>query len=164
MGRSRVTAALGKAVRLLLLSLQLRHDAALVPMLRRVSREALASCRVAPGDVDDLELLVAELATNVVRHARAPHFRVDLELFDGLAVVTVTDTGKGFERQRVPPPGTERVEGVLWGGTGANGDGTRIGGFGLPLVETLADDVEYLPANPHGTVVRAKRRYAVAEA
>lgn len=142
----------------LLLSLHLPDDVAHISMLRRISREALTSCKVAARDVDDLELLVGELATNAVIHARAPRYRVDLELYDGLAVVTVSDTGKGFERSAARPPGTRREsDGMDWDGF----DGERIGGWGLPLVETLADEVEYLSANPHGTVVRARRQFGL---
>lgn len=98
----------------LLLPLNLPDDVAHVPMLRRVSREALSSCKVSPRDVDDLELLIGELATNAVRHARAPNFRVDLELYEGFAVVTVTDAGRGFRREKVPQPGTERLGPSAW--------------------------------------------------
>jgi hypothetical protein len=66
-------------MRLLLLSVQLRDDAAHVPMLRRMSRDALCTSGVERRDVEDLEVLVAELATNAIRHARAPSFLVDLE-------------------------------------------------------------------------------------
>ncbi|MES2464798.1 MAG: ATP-binding protein [Armatimonadota bacterium] len=129
-----------------------------IPMLRRISREALGSSSASARDVDDLELLIGELAANAVRHARAPYYRLDLEIYDGLAVVTVTDTGSGFQRDKVPEPGTERLD----DGVGLDGfDGGRIGGWGLPMVESLADSVEYLPANPHGTVVRASRRFAL---
>jgi anti-sigma regulatory factor (Ser/Thr protein kinase) len=142
----------------ILLSLQLPDDVAHIPMLRRISREALSSCSASHRDVDDLELLIGELAANAARHAHAPYYRMDLELYDGLAVVTVTDTGSGFERDRVPQPGTVRVD----EDSGINGfDEARIGGWGLPMVETLADSVEYLPANPHGTVVRASRRFKI---
>ncbi len=140
----------------ILLSLQLPDDVAHIPMLRRISREALSSCSASGPDVDDLELLIGELAANAARHAHAPYYRMDLELYDGLAVVTVTDTGSGFRRDAVPQPGTERVDDSL------SSDGlevARIGGWGLPMVETLADCVEYLPANPHGTVVRASKRF-----
>jgi anti-sigma regulatory factor (Ser/Thr protein kinase) len=136
-------------------------------MLRRMSRDALCTSGVDPRDVDDLEVLIAELATNAIRHARAPSFRVDLELYEGLAIITVTDVGKGFERDRVPMPGSERWDTNLFGGEQEAGDNglavqPRIGGFGLPMVETLADHVEYLPAYPRGTVVRARRRVQVA--
>jgi anti-sigma regulatory factor (Ser/Thr protein kinase) len=139
----------------ILLSLQLPDDVAHIPMLRRVSREALTSCKASPSDVDEMELLIGELAANAARHAHAPFYRMDLELYDGLAVVTVTDTGSGFQRDRVPDPGTVRLD----NGVGPDGfEGPRIGGWGLPMVETLADSVEYLPGNPQGTVVRASRR------
>ncbi len=64
-----------------------------------------------------------------------------------------------LRRVRVPDPGTERRNDGLGFDTFG---GERFGGWGLPMVETLADTVEYLPANPHGTVVRASRRIAVS--
>lgn len=140
----------------ILLSLQLPDEVAHIPMLRRVTRETLSSCNASPRDVDDLELLIGELASNAARHARSPHYRVDLELYDDLAVVTVTDAGSGFKREEVEEVGTERLD----DGVGMDSfDGERFGGWGLPMVESLADSVEYLPANPHGTVVRASRRF-----
>jgi anti-sigma regulatory factor (Ser/Thr protein kinase) len=81
-----------------------------------------------------------------------------MELDESLAVVTVTDTGSGFKREEVEEVGTARLD----DGVGINGfDGGRFGGFGLPMVESLADSVEYFPANPHGTVVRATRRFTL---
>jgi anti-sigma regulatory factor (Ser/Thr protein kinase) len=35
----------------------------------------------------------------------------------------------------------------------------RIGGFGLPLVHSIADKVDIQPNVPHGTVVRAVKRF-----
>jgi anti-sigma regulatory factor (Ser/Thr protein kinase) len=134
-----------------------------------MSRDALCTSGVDPRDVDNLEVLVAELATNAIRHTRAPSFRVDLQLYEGLAVITVTDAGKGFERDKVPVPGSERWD-TKWfegeqeaGGNKLAVQQPRIGGFGLPMVETLADQVEYLPAYPRGTVVRARRRVAMVQ-
>lgn len=139
------------------LALDLPEDAAHLPMVRRVAREALASCRVGGQDLDDIETLVGELTTNAVRHSgSASGYRVEVSLSDGAAVVTVADQGTGFDRSSVAAAGTERA-GDSAGGDAGEG---RFGGWGLPLVEALADRVEFTPGEPSGTVVRAEKRLA----
>jgi anti-sigma regulatory factor (Ser/Thr protein kinase) len=66
-------------------------------------------------------LLVSELATNAVRHAGTPWFSVELDRRPGLLHVEVRDAGRGFDGER-----GER-------------DPDREGGFGLLLVERVAD-------------------------
>jgi anti-sigma regulatory factor (Ser/Thr protein kinase) len=131
------------------LSLELPEDVAHVSMVRRVSREVLVSYHASSQDVDDIEVLVGELVTNAVRHAHASRYRVILDLLDDRVVVSVVDDGVGFAREQVPPPGTSRLD--------AAGE-ERIGGWGLPLIEMLADNVQFLPNDPHGTTVRAEKR------
>jgi len=135
---------------LLNLSLQLPEDYIHLPMVRRVTREVLASFGVGKGDIDDIELLVGELATNAVRHARSDGYSLEIGLDGDRALVTVIDNGEGFDRSRIPAPGTARPDGD------ADGDSEgRIGGWGIPLVEMIADEVEISPNEPHGTRVRA---------
>jgi anti-sigma regulatory factor (Ser/Thr protein kinase) len=142
------------------LSLNLPEDFSHLPMVRRVTREALGSFGVSERDVDDLESLVGELAANAVRHARSgDSYRIEVALLDHLATVTVSDHGAGFSRDGTAQPGTERRgDPNAGGGDGGNGSGDRFGGWGLPLVEALADRVEYLPNAPRGTTVRAEKR------
>jgi anti-sigma regulatory factor (Ser/Thr protein kinase) len=118
--------------------------------VRHVAADLLRSFAVSAQDIDDIEALVGEIATNAVRHAQSHDgYRLVLELTDDTAVVTVSDRGVGFSRKRVSGPGTLRPD--------SNGD-ERVGGWGLPLVEMLADHVEYVPQEPRGTTVRAKKR------
>jgi anti-sigma regulatory factor (Ser/Thr protein kinase) len=118
-------------------------------MVRRVTREVLASYHASGEDIDDVETLVGELVTNAVRHSRASHYRVQLDLSGDRATVTVIDDGVGFSREETLPPGTTRTD--------PSGE-ERIGGWGLPLIEMLADSVAFLPNEPHGTIVRASRQ------
>ena len=69
--------------------------------------------------------------------------------------MTVVDDGVGFVRGQTLPPGTPRLD--------AAGE-ERIGGWGLPLIEMLADKVEFLPNEPHGTIVRAEKLLTMQEA
>lgn len=131
------------------LSLKLPEDFSHIAMVRRVTRDVLVAFGVVPQDVDDIESVLGELATNAVRHARNRNYTVDVALSEGKVVLTVSDEGAGFSRDDVAPPGTIRPD----GGTEAE----RIGGWGLPLIEMLTDHVEFLPNVPHGTIVRAEK-------
>ena len=133
---------------ILRLSLDLPEDESLTGMVRHLSRTVLGSLHVSPKDIDDLEYVIGELSTNAVRHADDLTYSIELELHPDKAIVTVIDRGKGFSFSNVPPPGTLRVD-----ESGAE----RMGGWGLPLVQMLADQVEFLRTDPHGTTVRAEK-------
>ncbi|MBC8137591.1 MAG: ATP-binding protein [Fibrella sp.] len=128
------------------LSVELPDDLACLPRLRRTVRESLMLCQVCAEDIDTIELLLGELATNAACHANAGHYLVNMEITDNSVILTVTDNGIGFQRDDVLPPVTLRsgVDGV-----------DRIGGMGLPLVEMLADEVVFTSMKPQGTSVQA---------
>jgi anti-sigma regulatory factor (Ser/Thr protein kinase) len=140
----------GKAVQPLL-SLTLPAEMGRLADLRHATREALSSCqRVPPRAADEIETIVGELATNAVVHAPTElGYSVLIEL-DGDAealVVTVSDHGAGFRRDAVPAPGTPRPD--------ADGSKERLGGWGLPMVEMMADSVEIASNVPQGSTVKA---------
>jgi anti-sigma regulatory factor (Ser/Thr protein kinase) len=130
------------------LSLTLPEDVSHVALVRHISRDILCAFKVYPQDVDDIETLVGELATNAVCHAHGAAFDVEITLSDHLATVKVSDSGVGFARDLVSAPGTPRLH---------EGDGERIGGWGIPMVEMLADRVDYQPNHPSGTIVRVEK-------
>ena len=133
---------------ILKLSLDLPEDESLTGMVRHLSRTVLENFHVSEKDIDDLEYVIGELSTNAVRHAEDLTYSIELELHQDRAIVTVSDKGKGFSFANVPAPGTLRVD---EGGT------ERIGGWGLPLVQMLSDQVEFRQTDPHGTTVRAEK-------
>jgi anti-sigma regulatory factor (Ser/Thr protein kinase) len=80
--------------------------------------------RLGEEQLGDVRLLVSELVTNSLRHAQlAPDESITLNvnLDDRLIRVEVTDPGRGFELDGHP------------------GDPDTVEGWGLYLVETLAD-------------------------
>jgi anti-sigma regulatory factor (Ser/Thr protein kinase) len=94
-------------------------EAASVPAARRFVLERLAM--VPRPTADAIGVMVSELVTNAVRHARTD-FRVRMDLDEGVVRVEVTDEGPGVpEVQHLPPPST-------------------FHGRGLFLVRSLADD------------------------
>ena len=80
--------------------------------------------RVRDELLNDIRLLVSELVTNSVRHSGlAPHdsVRMQVQVTESTVRVEVADRGKGFE----PAP--------------RDSDRSRPGGWGLYLVDQLAD-------------------------
>jgi len=118
------------------LSFDLPETLVHVSYLRKKARSILASLDVARADIDDIETVIGELATNAVRHAKGGRYRVVVELSENCCVVTVIDNGPGFVPSAVAKPGTSRPDSF-----DASAD-DRIGGFGLPLVRSLADQVD----------------------
>lgn len=136
---------------ILKLSLDLPEDHEYVRTTRLLSRTLLDDLRVVSEDKEDIEIIVFELCTNVVRHARSTEGRYQLviEYHREKAVVTVEDRGSGFVPEAIPPPGTERPDELL--------GGERIGGFGVPLVNALSDRLQFEPTEPQGMKIRAEK-------
>jgi anti-sigma regulatory factor (Ser/Thr protein kinase) len=142
------------------LSMDLPEGAAYVEVLRKTVRCLLLSVGVPRGDVEDVEVILGELATNAVLHAGSLSggtggYRVELELHIDRLLLLVSDHGPGFTATELMPAGAPRPD--------PNGNpelGPRFGGWGLPLVRRLSDQMEILPALPHGTVVRLEKRWS----
>lgn len=133
------------------LTLELPEEQAFVRVGRVVGRTLLTQIGANTQDIDEIELVVGELCSNVVRHAHSTEqrFQVTLEYYDDRLVVSVVDQGEGFSRSTVAPAGTDRPD--------FNG-GERIGGYGLHLVEALSHRLEFIPTDTTGTTVRAEMR------
>ncbi|HEX8122616.1 MAG TPA: ATP-binding protein [Solirubrobacteraceae bacterium] len=102
--------------------LHFRHDSrpAAIGRARHEVEDALGAAAVDPDTSGDLMLLVSELVTNAVRHARGAAFEVRLQVQPELLRLEVHDSGGGFE-PRIQP----------------SDDGG--GGYGLYIVDQLAD-------------------------
>ncbi len=144
---------------ILKLSLDLPDDGAYVPLTRQLGRGLLEYLKVVKEDIGDVETIVTELVSNVVRHAKSTdgRFQVLLEYHVDRVVITVVDAGDGFTFRDVPEVGSSRTDGE---------GGERLGGFGLPLLKMMADQLDFCRADPQGTTVRAEKflRYETQEA
>jgi anti-sigma regulatory factor (Ser/Thr protein kinase) len=130
------------------LKLDLPEDLSFTVLARHLSRTLLEHLEVTVQDVDDIEYVIGELANNAVKHAGDAVFTLELEFYADRAVMSVQDRGKGFTFAEVPPPGTARTD----------TDGQeRVGGWGIPLIMSLADHVQFFRGDPHGTTVRAEK-------
>lgn len=130
------------------LALDLPGDGAFLRIARRVGTCLLEDLNVTEQDVFDIEFVVGELCSNVIRHAQVSdgRFQVVLEYHADKVVILVKDTGVGFSFKDVRGVGTERPD----------RDGqTRLGGFGLDMVRLMSDHLEFYRSDDHGTTVEA---------
>lgn len=130
-------------------SLDLPEDGAYLRIARRLGRTLLEDLGAVGADIDDVEFVVGELCTNVIRHAKSSEgrFLITLEYYAHKVTVTVEDKGAGFSFKDVAEVGTSRPD--LDGAT-------RLGGFGLDLVRQLADHLEFHRTDSSGMAVRAE--------
>ena len=133
------------------LVLELPEDPTSAPLARLLGRNLLVHHAATQQDIDDVETLVGELCANVTRHAQSEEgfFRITLEHHGDHITLTVEDHGPGLDPQRILPVGSPRPD--------ANG-GERYGGFGLPLIQKLADEVRFEPREPRGTRAYVQKR------
>ncbi len=132
------------------ISLDLPGDGAFLRIARRIGRGLLEELSVTEEDVADIEFVVGELCSNVIRHAQVSsgRFKVELEYHADRVVILVKDTGVGFSFKDVQGVGTERPD----------RDGqTRVGGFGLDMVRLMSDHLEFYRSDDHGTTVEATK-------
>ncbi len=136
---------------ILKVSLDLPNDGTYLRIARRVGHTLLEDMGVVDHDIADIEFIVGELCTNVVRHAQAVQdgrFLVMLEYHADKVVIIVEDRGIGFPFKDVREAGSTRLD----------RDGSeRLGGFGLDLVRKMADHIEFRRSDPHGTTVFAEK-------
>ncbi|MFD9948452.1 ATP-binding protein [Nonomuraea sp. NPDC059023] len=124
------------------IALRLPRDAASVPLIRQMFDGTLRSLGVVPQVRDDIELMLSEACTNVVRHAApSDEYMVTAGVHDDLCVIRVVDTGGGFDPHQVREP-KESAE----------------SGRGLLIMRALADDVRFTNRRENGAVVSLEKR------
>lgn len=126
-------------------------EAANVSLCRHAVRILLEHNSISETDIDDAELVVGELCSNVVRHAydaRAGRIAVKVEL-NGLDVcMSVTDTGKGFDSQALPDPPVF----------------TESGGMGFYLMQNFSDNLTIGVEDFGGSAITAMRHVSTRRA
>ena len=97
--------------------------------------------------IDDVRTVVAEACVNAAEHGNRLHpdafIDVVIEATDNALAVVVSDSGPGFD----PNVGQPDINAAMRGESKGRG-------WGLYLMERLADNVEYTEANEGGTAVR----------
>jgi anti-sigma regulatory factor (Ser/Thr protein kinase) len=124
------------------ISLDLPNEAESVPLCRRIVRAALRELAVEADRGYAIETVVTEATANVIRHAYdhpGQHYRVVVEFFTNRVRLQVSDHGRGFSRAAVADPEED-----------------QMGGWGLPLIEQLADTASFRTSPDGGCLVEAE--------
>ena len=126
-------------------SLNLPKDETSVPVVRRISREALSSLGVDDTCISEIEVALSEACTNVLKHVEGTEeaYEVKVEVNESLCEIRVIDTGMGFDHD---------AEGR------SHADHTAEGGRGIFLMRAMVDKIEFTSAPESGTVVRLTKK------
>ncbi|MEV4254066.1 ATP-binding protein [Spirillospora sp. NPDC049652] len=127
------------------LELRLPGDSTSVPAARRLLNASLAALGVDESICDDIELMLTEACTNVIRHAGAgDEYTVRLTIVDERCMIRVIDSGRGVDIQAV-----EAAE--------KGAAPTAESGRGLQIMRALADDVRFHTFPDHGSLVALEK-------
>ncbi|MFB9630204.1 ATP-binding protein [Nonomuraea helvata] len=132
------------------IALRLPRDAASVPLTRQMLDGTLRSLGVEPQVRDDIELMLTEACSNVIRHAApSDDYTVSATVHDHLCIIKVIDHGNGFDPDKdpnkiaAPEPGSEH-------------------GRGMQIMHALADDIRFTNRRENGAVVCLEKRLKYA--
>ncbi|WP_433462436.1 ATP-binding protein [Spirillospora sp. CA-128828] len=129
------------------MDLLLPRDAASVPATRRLLAAALAALGVEDHIRSDIEMMLTEACTNVIKHAEhGADYTVRAMIQDRRCVIKVIDSGAGFDAERVPRP-----------------DPVAEHGRGLLIMRTLADDVRFSSFPEEGALVALEKHLTYGE-
>jgi sigma-B regulation protein RsbU (phosphoserine phosphatase) len=110
-----------------------------IPLLRDAVRDSLQKHGLAGGLLGDILLAVDEAGTNIIVHAFENRIQKHAQFYCNVRItpsqvltIEFVDTGDPFSFQDIKQPDPS-----------ANMDGTRKGGFGVYLIKSLMDNVDY---------------------
>lgn len=133
------------------LRLSLPRDARYVTVLRRVSGSLLRGLDVPETSIDDVTVALSEACTNVIRHAQGTEeYGVRLSVHADHCTIEVCDIGPGFDASTIQSDSVTPDEVV-----------DAEDGRGLPLLQALMDDLQFMREDQTTTVRLIKRWEAV---
>jgi serine/threonine-protein kinase RsbW len=139
--------------------MSVREVSLLIPAEPRMELAATAlaevlgeGMRLSRDKIDEIKLAVVEACINAFEHAGRRDSRIELvyRIFNGpqgreMLEVTVADQGRGFDPARVETPSLEKK---------LKGESKR--GWGLAIINNLADEVEIRSGDCGTTIVMRK--------
>lgn len=107
-----------------------------LPVISDFVDNALTRFGADPATLIRVQLVVDEACTNVIKYAYPGEgvgdLKLVLEIVDGTLVVTLTDRGKPFDPNTIPPPDLS-----------SDVEERRIGGLGVYFIKKVMDEVSY---------------------
>lgn len=133
------------------LELTLPRDARYVGILRRVASSLLQGLEVPDESIDDVTIALSEACGNVIRHADGTdEYAVRLSVDAHVCSIEVRDLGPGFDAAAMEQRAASLDE------VAAAEDGR-----GIPVLQALMDDLEFVRDDDVMTVRLVKRWDAV---
>ena len=130
------------------LSILLPRDRSTITVSRHVIGHALRAAGVEDDCVHDIAIAQSEACTNVIDHSGpGDEYEVKVEVNDARCVISVTDTGRGFDYS-------------------ALGDGSDLcseRGRGIQLMRALVDQVHFRSGPEAGTAVHLEKKLSFRE-
>jgi anti-sigma regulatory factor (Ser/Thr protein kinase) len=107
-----------------------------LPVISDFVADALTHFEADPATINRVQLAIDEACTNVIKYAYSGEgvgsLKLDLELEGNILIITLTDWGKPFDPNTIPPPDLN-----------SEVEERRIGGLGIYFIKKLMDDVSY---------------------
>lgn len=130
-------------------TLQLPSDLTYLPVARAFVDALCRAANVEQRALDAIVLATNEAVSNVIRHAHQGKSETDLRLeciiSQGMVEVRVHDRGAPFQLSDVPAMSPCEM---------------RVGGRGVFLMRAMLDELECLPLEEGGNVLRMVKRFA----
>jgi serine/threonine-protein kinase RsbW len=125
----------------LTLTICLPRDSISIPVSRRIVRDTLDRIGVTEECLADIAIAQSEACTNVVEHSGpGDEYEISVEIINDYCVITVTDSGHGFDS-------TRPAEAVVLAESGR----------GIDLMKALVDNVHFVTGPGTGTSVYLKK-------
>jgi anti-sigma regulatory factor (Ser/Thr protein kinase) len=125
------------------MSVELPRQRASVPMVRHLASHSLRQLGVIPDVIDDIEIALSEVCTNVIDHAElGDSYDVELYVKGSHCEIRVVDAGRGFDAMELAQHS-------------ADVDFER--GRGLAIVRALMDQVALQSQTDRGTLVTLEK-------
>ena len=121
------------------------QDRELLPSLFAAIDEALARAGTTRGTAHDVLLISEEVVCNAIDHGRPPgsahEVTLEIDIDEERITLQFRDDGAPFDPFEHPPPDLECCI-----------EERRIGGLGVHLVRTLADEISYVRETRHNVL------------
>jgi serine/threonine-protein kinase RsbW len=132
-------------------SLTLPREALSIPVARRILGSTMIDLGIDKRCVEDVEIVVTEACTNVLKHAEpdSADYEVEVSITHDRADIKIKDRGPGFDS------GSHGQARAL--------DPTKEGGRGILLMRALVDRVEFLNDPASGTIVHLSKNLVLAD-
>lgn len=124
------------------IQLRVPQDRELLPSLFVAIDEALARAGIAPSLANDIRLVSEEVVCNALAHGRQAgdghEVIVEMSVREDRILLCFRDDGAPFDPLEHPPPDLE-----------CDLEERQIGGLGVHLIRTLADEIAYVREGRH---------------